>query len=320
MVRTAKNWCFTFHGEVGDDGITHGYSDSDVAKISNLSSPPIVYLIAGFELGDEGDTPHLQGFVQFDSRKTAAFVKLFLTGRERSSIHVEMMGKNSTVEKAVKYCKKENRGDPIEIGSYEDALGKQGFRSDLEAFKASVKDGMFDLKRIREEHSKVYAKYKVYVREYVADHLPKPEVVEYPLKPWQQRLWDRLEQEPESRKVIFIVDFIGNQGKTWFARYYCNKKENASVILPGKKADMAYVLDPLSRVIFIDAPRSKQGDFIQYDFLEEVKNGYVFSSKYESEIKKFGNVHLVVMMNEQPDRTKLSQDRYEVIEIEHNDI
>jgi len=318
MVRQAKNWCWTFHGEAGEDGRCHGYNDADVERISALPTPPIVYLIAGFELGEMGETPHLQGFVQFDQKKTANFVKLFLSGRERSSIHVEMMSKHSTVEKSVTYCKKENRGF-FEVGRMEDTT-YTGMRSDLKAFMEDVKGGMHDMVVIRENHPKIYAKYKTFCREYVSDNLPKPEVVENPLKPWQQRLWDRLEEEPDTRKVIFVVDFIGNQGKTWFARYYCNKKEKASIILPGKKADMAYVLDPLSRVIFVDAPRSKQGDFIQYDFLEEVKNGYVFSSKYESEIKKFGNVHLVVMMNEQPDRTKLSQDRYEIVEIDHNDV
>nr|UOF78733.1 rep protein [Cressdnaviricota sp.] len=318
MVRVAKNWCWTFHGEVGEDGHTHGYSVHDVQRISALPCPPIVYLIGGYELGEDGETPHIQGFVHFDKRYSAHFVKKFLSGRDGSTIHVEIMSKNSTVEKSVTYCKKENRGF-FEVGSLEN-VSKQGKRSDLQSFMADVKAGMKRMVDIREKHPEVYAKYKTFCREYVSDHLPKPEVEEHPLKPWQQRLWDRLEEEPECRKVIFVVDFIGNQGKTWFARYYCNKKENASVILPGKKADMAYVLDPLSRVIFVDAPRSKQGDFIQYDFLEEVKNGYVFSSKYESEIKKFGNVHLVVMMNEQPDRTKLSMDRYEIIEIEHNDI
>jgi len=78
---------------------------------------------------------------------------------------------------------------------------------------------------------------------------------------------------------------------------------------------MAYVLDPLSKIYFFDCPRSKQGEFIQYDFLEEVKNGYVFSSKYESRNKVFPSPHVVVFMNELPDMTKLSKDRYEIIRL-----
>ena len=69
---------------------------------------------------------------------------------------------------------------------------------------------------------------------------------------------------------------------------------------------MTYFLDTSIRVLFIDAPRSKQ-EHLQYDFLEEVKNGYIFSSKYKSRIKRLQNVHLVVLMNEAPDMTKLLQ-------------
>lgn len=67
--------------------------------------------------------------------------------------------------------------------------------------------------------------------------------------------------------------------------------------------------------MFVDAPRSKQGEFIQYDFLEDVKNGYVFSTKYESRVKTLDNVHVVVNMNETPDMSKLSADRYHIIDI-----
>lgn len=78
---------------------------------------------------------------------------------------------------------------------------------------------------------------------------------------------------------------------------------------------MAYSLSEDIRVLFIDAPRSKQGEYIQYDFLEDVKNGRIFSGKYESRMKRLGPCHVVVMMNELPDMLKLSEDRYNIIEI-----
>lgn len=104
-------------------------------------------------------------------------------------------------------------------------------------------------------------------------------------------------------------------GKSWFAHWYAQNKGKSQVLLPGKKNDMAYALDPTIRVLFMDAPRSKQGEFIMYDFLEDVKNGFVFSSKYESRVKRLDRVHIVVMMNEKPDMTKLSEDRYHLIEL-----
>ena len=74
---------------------------------------------------------------------------------------------------------------------------------------------------------------------------------------------------------------------------------------------MAHVLDPENKkVFFFDAPKSKQGEFIQCDFLEEVKNGCAFSPKCESIIKEFDTPHVVAMMNECPDMSKLSEDRH----------
>jgi hypothetical protein len=72
------------------------------------------------------------------------------------------------------------------------------------------------------------------------------------------------------------------------------------------------MVDTNARVVFLDCPRSKQGDFIQYDFLEELKNGYMFSPKYHSCVKTMPSPHVVVMMNEQPDMSKLSVDRYDI--------
>ncbi len=54
---------------------------------------------------------------------------------------------------------------------------------------------------------------------------------------------------------------------------------------------------------------------MNYDFLESVKDGMVFSTKYESVVKTLGKVHVVVLMNEMPDMSKLSDDRYQIINV-----
>ena len=175
--------------------------------------------------------------------------------------------------------------------------------------------GTLDLKRLREDFSDVVAKYPKFCHDYVQDHMPKKMVECFPLRTWQQELYDRLKLPASDRTIQFIVDPEGNGGKSWFCHYYCFMNTNAQVLLPGKKADMSYTLDPLIRVLFIDAPRSKQGEFLQYDFLEDVKNGYVFCSKYESRVKQLSKCHVVVMMNEEPDMSKLSLDRYMITRI-----
>ena len=214
---------------------------------------------------------------------------------------------------SIEYCKKD--GDWIELGnnpleSSRNTSKKEN--SELDDFKDSVKNGITDLKTLREIHSSVCASYPNFVNEYIEDNIPNHKVEAFPLREWQSEVYQTLVREPDPRQIMFIVDLSGNQGKSWFARYYTDLHDNAQIIIPGKKADMALVVDPTCKVFFFDCPRSKQGDYIQYDFLEELKNGFIFSPKYKSKCKKLATPHVVVLMNEYPDMKKLSEDRYTV--------
>lgn len=292
MSHRGRNWCFTLNN----------YTEEDVDRLSNLPDT-VSYCIFGREVGESG-TPHLQGFVQFSDRVRITQVKQFVG----ATAHVEFA---RNVPAAIEYCKKE--GNFREFGQI---CGSAGKRNDLDEFKEAVKGGNLKLSVLREDHSEVFAKYPRFCLEYIQDHYPQKVVEEYPLRPWQQELKNMLDQEPDDRKIIFVVDYAGNNGKSWFAQYFCQCNENAQLILPGKVADMTYSLRQDIRVLFCDAPRSKQGEFLQYDLFEHVKNGHIFSGKYESRVKTFGKVHVVVMMNERPDMTKLSLDRYQIITLD----
>jgi len=290
----AKNWCFTLNN----------YTEDDIKRLSELvDAGKAEYLVFGKEVGDSG-TPHLQGFITLNRKGRLASVKKLIG----SNPHLEIA---RNVIASVQYCKKE--GDWVEFGQ---RTNRQGTRSDLDEFKEAVKNGMLSLSEIREHHSEVYAKYTRFCLEYIDDHYPKLTLEEFELRPWQNALKNKLEQPADRRKVVFVVDEVGNSGKSWFAHYYTKLMgDSCQVMLPGKKADMAFALKPCLKVLFLDAPRSKQGEFIQYDFLEDLKNGYVFSTKYESRIKSYEPMHVVVNMNEMPDKTKLSADRFDIMRI-----
>lgn len=281
----AKHWCFTLNN----------YSQQNIDKIIENASD-FDYVFFGKEVGESG-TPHLQGFVSFPQRV-------------RRNYCIDKIGQAHftvarNIDNSIQYCKKD--GDFVEIG---ERPSPSGTRSDLEAFKLSVASGCLDMRKLRNDYSEIVAKYPKFCHDFVQDHMPKKLVDFHPLRPWQQALYDSLKLPPDPRAIFFIVDPVGNAGKSWFGHYYAFLHDNAQVLLPGKKADMSYALDPLARVLFIDAPRAKQGEFIQYDFLEDVKNGYVFCPKYESRLKQMAPCHVVVFMNEDPDMNKLSKDRY----------
>lgn len=304
----AKQWCFTLNNYTNEDVDRLGSENQD----GTPGLPGTTYIIFGKEVAATG-TRHLQGTICLTARKARSQVKTLIGHNP----HLEV---TKHLQQSIEYCKKE--GDFVERGIPPKQPTQKGDKNDeLEDFKNSVKEGVTSLVELRELHSNVVARFPEFVNDYINDRKPKITVEPHPLRPWQQILYHRLTvqgpQLPEEvrrfkREIIFIVDLTGDKGKSWFARYYCGIHDNAQILVPGKKADMTLVVNEDNRVFFMDCPRSKQGDFIQYDFLEELKNGMIFSPKYRSRVKTLATPHVVVLMNEHPDMTKLSQDRYSI--------
>jgi hypothetical protein len=300
MTTTGKKyWVFTLNN----------YSDEDTERINQLVSIEgnnIIYLIYGKEIGESG-TPHLQGFLALSKKTRLTSVKNLIG----SNPHLEQC---RSPYKAIEYCKKD--GDIYEFGTIPSNMG-QGSRSDLNDFKEAVKSGEINRKRLREEHSECAAKYPHFFEKYINDNMPEVEIPEFEFRPWQRELDQILQQQPDRRQVIFIVDINGNSGKSWFADYYQKKyDEKCQILTPDRRNDMAYAVRIGIRWLFLDAPRSKQSDNIMYDFLENMKDGRIFSPKYDSHMKRFDPLHVVVCMNEFPDMTKLSRDRYKIINVD----
>jgi len=266
----------------------------------SLSQEKVRYAIFGHEVGQNG-TPHLQGYL---SLKAPLAVQSAKRDYLVPTAHIEVA--KASEHKNRKYCSKDGKVEEFGRPS------QQGTRSDLVEFQEAVKAGNLNPKRLREEFPEVCAKYPRFVSEYIRDQIPEPEIPCHALNEWQQELNQKLIHEPDDRKVIFVVDQKGNKGKSWFAKYYCKLHDNAFLMRPGKHADMSYMLPPTLRVLFLDCTR-KQVEYMPYTFMEELKDGYVSCTKYESCVKKYEKVHVVVLMNQEPDITALSEDRYEYI-------
>lgn len=287
-----KHWCFTWNN----------YTDQSLQVIrDHFEAGTFLYVCYGKEVGEEG-TPHLQGVVCLETKLRRGGVRTLFQNNHVSPCR--------DLAASVIYCQKE--GDFTIFG----LIPSTGKRHELDRFISAVKGGQFDLKQLRLDHASCFAKYNRWCIDVIADHSPERVVDTHELRPWQSHLLDLLALPADDRTIIFVVDRIGNSGKSWFTHWYEQTHEHVQVMQPGKKADMAYVLNCRTKVLFVDTPRSKQGEYIQYDFLEDVKNGYVFSTKYESRVKTLYRCHVVVTMNETPDMTKLSEDRYVIIDVE----
>lgn len=293
-MKVARNFTFTINN----------YDEAELVSLrASLSKEEVRYAIFGYEVGKSG-TPHLQGYLSLKKPLSPQGAKRdYLV----ATAHIEVA--KASEHKNREYCSKDGKIE--EFGR----TSQQGRRTDLTDFQEAVKSGILDPKRLREEFPDVCAKYPRFVADYIRDQIPDPEIPAHALSDWQQELNQKLIHEPDDRKVIFVVDKVGNKGKSWFAKYYCKLHDNAFLMRPGKHADMAYMLPPTLRVLFLDCTR-KQVEYMPYTFLEELKDGYVSCTKYESCIKKYNKVHVVVLLNQDPDRFALSEDRYEMMELD----
>ena len=122
------------------------------------------------------------------------------------------------------------------------------------------------------------------------------------LKKWQRDLLLELQGTPHPRKIVWMVDEKGNTGKTYLSKYLLTQKK-AVRFENGRSADIKYAYNGESIVIF-DLTRSQQEHF-NYEVLESVKNGVLFSSKYQSGMKVFPVPHVVVFSNWGPNEEKI---------------
>jgi len=311
MNRQVKSWVFTFNNYVADD----------VAIIRTLgASTRVQYLIFGHEVAPTTGTLHLQGFISFKRSTRGSIVQRLLSARTR--IHVEPLGAHSTATLASDYCKKDGAFEEFGV-LLEPAPGK---RTDWVLLQEWVV-GLGRLPTKREVilyNPGLYARYPKRVFEICEAYLPPPSLVggEVPRGAWQERLAGMVaEEQGPPRTVQFVIDEVGNAGKSWFTRWaISNYPDKVQVMKIGKRDDLAYAIDATKSVFLFDVPRN-QMQFLQYSVLEMMKDQLIFSPKYESGMKILTKIPLVVVFcNEDPDRTAMTRDRYKVIRILGNNI
>ena len=263
------------------------------------------YLTFGREVGDSG-TPHLQGFFILKRRRYFSSLRELI-----GECHLEVA--RGTPEQCVEYCHKD--GDVFEFGSV--PTSQQGKRSDFHRYRdwLVAYDGLPSEALIADQWPALYGRYRTSVLRMREVLCPEPELETGVPSGWQDELVRELELDADDRTVRFIVDEEGGKGKTWLCRFYLTKHDDAQVLGPGKRDDLAHAIDPSKRVFFFNIPRGSM-QFLQYGVLESLKDRIVFSPKYDSKVKKLkSKVHVIVLCNEHPDMHKMSADRYNVREL-----
>lgn len=146
---------------------------------------------------------------------------------------------------------------------------------------------------------------------------PRPVMIINNLYEYQKKIESICLGEVDDRKIYWYYDKIGNKGKSAFTKYMI-VKHKALLCQDGKSSDIKNLvfnnnMDECSIVIF-DLSRCN-GNHISYNAIESIKNGMVCNTKYETGVKIFNSPHVIVFANEEPDRSKLSADRWVVEEL-----
>lgn len=257
----------------------------------------VVHYVVGREVGQSG-TPHLQMFLYYKNARTFTAMK-----KQYKTAHIEEM--KGTPKEASDYCKED--GDFVTKGDCPDHKSVNLWNE----IKDTIKQGIA-WKDLIDKYPEYAVKYLTGLRNFY-NELSPPFVYTLPenVRPFQQKLLDLSNEEPHDRQVFWLYDKMGNSGKTKLALHLAS--HNDFLILEnGKTADVAHSWNG-ENVIF-DFSRT-QRSHINYQVIESIKNGKIFSSKYNSSVKIHKPPHVWIFANFLPDYSALSMDRWVVAEM-----
>lgn len=136
---------------------------------------------------------------------------------------------------------------------------------------------------------------------------------------FQRKVLNIIKGEVDERKIYWFWDPDGNTGKSTLAKHLV-MNYNTVLLGSGTKDCLCclklYMEDKDVDIVVFDIPRVRYND-ISYEVIESVKNGMLFSGKYESGFITFNVPHVIVFANYPPDRGCLSEDRWVVKKIKN---
>lgn len=138
------------------------------------------------------------------------------------------------------------------------------------------------------------------------------------LYPWETMLLDVLKAEPDNRTIVYVHEPNGGVGKTIFQKYVYTHLEDV-IVLSGKAADMKNGIitfietnKKTPKIVLIDIPRDT-GDAVSWAGIEQIKNMFFFSGKYEGGMVCGASPHVMIFSNSPPPLSCLSGDRWRII-------
>lgn len=164
---------------------------------------------------------------------------------------------------------------------------------------------------------------KVLVRATVKDPLEGKQLYGY-----QKYILKLLKKPPHDRYVYWFWEENGNVGKSALVKHIYLKNKDHTIIASGKGNDVRnqinlHVNGNEAKKIYgkdlniaiLDISRTNE-DYVSYEVIEQIKNGLLYSGKYEGGICCFNSPHVIIFANFKPKEDSLSADRWKIFEID----
>ncbi|AUM61660.1 Rep [uncultured virus] len=304
----------------------------EFVKITEDLPSCLKYVCVGAEVGDSG-TFHLQGCAVATANAAKCTKKMWsvLPGAEKMYF-ARMRG---TLEQASDYCKKDEQW--VEAGVAE---GK--WKQIYEAAKVDIEAAVAIDYEVGVKH---YNQIKS-INTAAQNGIP---AFDLQLRPWQVTAYNKLLNQNE-RQILFVVDIDGGKGKSTMARWLLSKPNTwgcrGKLFIPGSRlrslslARFERVGRPVTNrgnnksvyftggklinlacswtkgtydVAVFDMARSNDVAYFPWNFVEQLKDGWFLSEKYDSAMRVFKPPKIVMFMNQDPPRDKFTSDRYDVL-------
>ena len=149
------------------------------------------------------------------------------------------------------------------------------------------------------------------------------------LKTWQKELFEQI-TKPTDRKIIWVVGKSCGEGKTWFQKYikymFGRSRVASGISIKATTPNICHALTKQSLAttdifLFNLGKSKKKSDVVNYEVLEDLKDGDAFASKYNSQQLKIKTPNVVVVFsNEKPDTKQLAMDRWKLFYIENESL
>lgn len=136
---------------------------------------------------------------------------------------------------------------------------------------------------------------------------------------WQQNVLDLLKTKANRRTIHWFWETKGNVGKSFITAYIEWKYK--CIIINGKQADIfngiKTYLDTektFPEVVIVDIPRTNE-KYVCYSTIEKIKDGIMYSGKYEGGTIRLLPVHMIIFANFPPIESNISEDRWNITEL-----